>query len=218
MGSGRITPIIPNLFSTASPREDPSSLPPVAPIPTPDNAASSPRHVLPSDLPAAIKHLNDQELEQLLAAVTAEQQRRGKKPPSRAKTPSKSPVEAVAVSLTPGKLSAVRAAFKAGVRPSKIAKQFGISQSDVRKVLANEKKASTCSFPNRNRSTLATPARRPLRILPPLPARAVRWMCSESGGCSSECLVDDGRAFRILPPLAAPDIISSGRPLGLHKT
>jgi transposase-like protein len=41
--------------------------------------------------------------------------------------------------LTPGKLSAVRAAFKAGVRPSKIAKQFGISQSDVRKVLASDK-------------------------------------------------------------------------------
>jgi hypothetical protein len=185
MGSGRITPIIPDLFSTALPREPPSLQPNLS-IPT--DAASLPRHVPRSDLPTAIKHLNDQD------------------------------VEAVAVSLTPGKLSAVRAAFKAGVRPSKIAKQFGISQSDVRKVLANEKKASTCSFPNRNRSTLATPARRPLRILPPLPARAVRWMCSESGGCSSECLVDDGRAFRILPPLAAPDIISSGRPLGLHKT
>jgi hypothetical protein len=138
MGSWRLTPILPNLFSTASPREDPSSLPPNPPTPIADNAASTPRHVLPSDLPAAIKHLNDQELEQLQAAVTAEQQRRGKKPHSQAKTPSKRSGEAVAVSLTPGKLSAVRAAFKAGVRPSKIAKQFGIPQSDVRKVLAND--------------------------------------------------------------------------------
>jgi len=97
--------------------------------------APASRHVLPSDLPAAIKHLSDQELEQLQAAITVEQQRRGKKPPTPKKTPSKRPVEAVAVSLTPGKLSAVRAAFKAGVRPSKIAKQFGVSQSDVRKVL-----------------------------------------------------------------------------------
>ena len=129
--------MIPDLFSTALPRE-PSSLPPNPPITTADNAASSPRRVLPSDLPTAIKHLKDQELEQLLAAVTAEQQRRGKKPPSQAKTPGKDPVQAVAVSLTPGKLSAVRAAFKAGVRPSKIAKQFGISQSDVRKVLAGD--------------------------------------------------------------------------------
>src|SRR5258708_4844424 len=125
-------------FWTVRRGRQPSSLPPNPPTPIADNAASTPRHVLPSDLPAAIKHLNDQELEQLQAAVTAEQQRRGKKPHSQAKTPSKRSGEAVAVSLTPGKLSAVRAAFKAGVRPSKIAKQFGIPQSDVRKVLAND--------------------------------------------------------------------------------
>jgi predicted DNA-binding protein (UPF0251 family) len=130
--------MIPNLLSTVLPRDQAAS-PTNQPTPTVDHAASSPRHVLPSDLPAAIKHLNDQELEQLLAAVTAEQQRRGKKPPSHSKTPSKSPVEAATVSLTPGKLSAVRAAFKAGVRPSKIAKQFGVSQSDVRNVLASDK-------------------------------------------------------------------------------
>ena len=106
------------------------------PIPTADNVASSPRHILPSDLPAAVKHLNDQELDQLQAAVTAEQLRRGKKPPS----PDKSKrAEAAAVSLTPTKLNAVRAAFKAGVRPSKIAKQFGIPQSDVRKAVASDK-------------------------------------------------------------------------------
>ena len=101
-------------------------------------ANAVPRHVLPSDLPAAIKHLSDQELEQLLAAVTAEQQRRGKKPAAPVEAPSKR-VDAQLVSLTPGKLNAVRAAFKAGVRPSKIAKQFGISQSDVRKVLASDR-------------------------------------------------------------------------------
>jgi len=48
-------------------------------------------------------------------------------------------LEAGGVSLTIGKLNAVRAAFKAGVTPSKIAKQFGIPQSDVRKVIASEK-------------------------------------------------------------------------------
>jgi hypothetical protein len=104
-------------------------------VPTADKAASSPRHILPSDLPAAIKHLNDQELDQLQAAVTAEQLRRGKKPPSPEKTKR---VEAATVSLTPTKLNAVRAAFKAGVRPSKIAKQFGIPQAEVRKVIARE--------------------------------------------------------------------------------
>src|SRR5664279_2382601 len=136
MGRGRNDPMIPNLFSTVFSRE-PSLLPSNPPIPTADNAASSPRHVLPSDLPAAIKHLNDQELEQLLTAVTAEQQRRGKKPPAAEKTLSKR-MEAPAVTLTIGKLNAVRAAFKAGVTPAKIAKQFGIPQADVRKVIASE--------------------------------------------------------------------------------
>jgi hypothetical protein len=40
------------------------------------------------------------------------------------------------VHLTPGKLNAVRAAFKVGVKPSQIARQSGPSQSDVRKALA----------------------------------------------------------------------------------
>jgi len=94
-------------------------------------------------LPAAIKHLSDHELEQLQAAITVEQQRRGKKPPPTPnKTLNKRP-ETPTVTLTIGKLNAVRAAFKAGVRPSKIAKQFGISQSEVREVLASEKKAPT---------------------------------------------------------------------------
>jgi len=37
--------------------------------------------------------------------------------------------------LTRTQINAVRAAFKAGIKPSQIARQFGISQSDVRKVL-----------------------------------------------------------------------------------
>jgi hypothetical protein len=43
-----------------------------------------------------------------------------------------------ALHLTPGKPNAVRAAFKAGIKPSQIARQFGLSQSDVRKALASD--------------------------------------------------------------------------------
>ena len=130
MASRRTGPIAPDLFSTASPQETASR---------PPKPTASSRHILPNDLPTAIKHLNDQELEQLLAAVTEEQQRRGMKSPVPARTTSKRPVEAATVSLTPGKLNAVRAAFKAGVTPSKIAKQFGIPQADVRKVIASDR-------------------------------------------------------------------------------
>lgn len=100
--------------------------------------ATASRHVLPNDLPAAVKHLEDQELEQLLEAVVAERLRRGMKSPMLEKTPSQQTVDASAFSLNLGKLNAVRAAFKAGVTPSKIAKEFGISQAAVRKVIASE--------------------------------------------------------------------------------
>ncbi len=132
MGSGRFDAKIPDLFS--APAREQAALTPSPTIPAADNAASSPRHILPNDLPTAIKHLSDQELDQLDAAVTAEQQRRGKKPRAAAKIVSKR-MEAPSVALTIGKLNAVRAAYNAGVTPAKIAKQFGISLSDVRKAL-----------------------------------------------------------------------------------
>ena len=111
----------------------------------PDGPASQQRHFLPNDLAGALKRLDDEEIGALLAAVTTEAERRGRRPPSLAK---ENPVahaksrrrqktaEDGAGSLTTGKLNAVRAAFKAGVKPSAIARQFGISQSDVRKALA----------------------------------------------------------------------------------
>jgi hypothetical protein len=37
--------------------------------------------------------------------------------------------------LTRGQMIAVCAAFKAGIKPSQIARQFGIARSDVHKVL-----------------------------------------------------------------------------------
>jgi len=87
------------------------------------------------------------ESDALLAAVTTEAERRGRRPPSPAKEKPgvggkpqrrQQVSEDNAGSLTTGKLNAVRAAFKAGVKPSAIARQFGISQSDVRKALAQD--------------------------------------------------------------------------------
>src|SRR5262249_53630267 len=86
----------------------------------------------------AIKQLGDQELDRLLAAVLAEQKRRGKKLRVSDENSRKRKVEVIAVPLTQGKLNAVRAAFKAGVTPSRIARQFGISQSEVRKALVGD--------------------------------------------------------------------------------
>jgi hypothetical protein len=134
--------LTPDLFSSAPAREGYSrssessgssgSSPSI--VHTPTGGIPS-RHVLPADLPNAVRHLDDRELEQLLSAVIAEHKQRGKQLP--AEISRKRRVEVVAaVPLTQGKLNAVRAAFKAGVTPSRIARQFGISKSDVRKALA----------------------------------------------------------------------------------
>jgi hypothetical protein len=89
-----------------------------------------------------MNQLDDQELDRLLAAVIAEQKRRGRRPPASDKSSRKRKVEAFSAPLTQGKLNAVRAAFKAGVTLFRIARQFGISQSDIRKALAGNRRES----------------------------------------------------------------------------
>src|SRR5215469_10374091 len=79
---------------------------------SPSRITPSSRHVLPADLPKAMSQLDDQELDRLLAAVIAEQKRRGRRPPATDESSRK--VEATSVPLTQGKLNAIRAAFKAG--------------------------------------------------------------------------------------------------------
>jgi hypothetical protein len=48
-------------------------------------------------------------------------------------------LNAAKVSLTRGRVNAVRSAFKAGITPSRIAREFGIPLSDVRRSLAADK-------------------------------------------------------------------------------
>lgn len=123
----------PDLFSTPTTRGDGSS----SALPTQATAEPA-RYFLPKDLPQALKALSDQELDQLSAAVLVEQQRRGKNPPSNENAP-KGQIEEASPPMSVGKINAVRAAFKAGLKPSQIARQFRLSQSDVRKALADVK-------------------------------------------------------------------------------
>ena len=125
----------PDLFSSVLARE-PSSRSKNPPSPLPEVTHSLSRHILPADLPNAIKVLDNQELDRLLAAVLAEQKRRGRKIPGSGGSLRRRQVETSSSSLTQGQLNAVRAAFKAGITPSRIARQFRIPQSDVRKALA----------------------------------------------------------------------------------
>ena len=87
------------------------------------------------------------------AATLEELQRRGRTPQGvEASVPARpdatklelAPTEkgrhasAAEVSLTRGQVNAVRSAFKAGITPSRIVREFGISQADVRKALASD--------------------------------------------------------------------------------
>jgi hypothetical protein len=150
----------PDLSSTATVR-DASPTPP-KPDATEARTETAPqRHVLPKNLPNAIKHLSDGELDLLHAATLEEMKHRGRTPqgvetdlqtlrhrfdvrPDLKKQPSPASkrrhINVSEAPLTQGKLNAVRAAFKAGVTPSRIAKQFGISQSNVRKALASDER------------------------------------------------------------------------------
>src|ERR1019366_6678847 len=116
-----------------------ASEPKSSPLRTDEPAAAAPSsYALPTNLPSALRHLDDDQLDRLLAAVLAERQARGGKKLSVSDEPlRKQRNKEVAPPLALGKLNAVRAAFKAGVTPSRIARQFGISQSDVRKALAS---------------------------------------------------------------------------------
>ena len=126
----------PDLFSLTSNRATPSAS---ANSPSLSRAITNApaRHILPNDLAKAVKELRDEELDRLLSAVLAEQRRRGKKRPNSNEISHQRQLRVAAAPLTQGKLNAVRAAFKAGVTPSRIARQFGISQADVRKALGS---------------------------------------------------------------------------------
>jgi hypothetical protein len=111
------------------------------------------RWALPKDLGKALQFLDDEQVDRLLSAVTEEANRRSRPHPDTdvAKTgpaagvaksvPKHSRSKAVAAEadgthLTKGQLNAVNAAFRAGVTPARIARQFGLSHAQVRAALA----------------------------------------------------------------------------------
>src|SRR4051794_35290550 len=129
MGRDRTQPAPPDLFSTARVEETTS------PTTEQVSPAQAQRHVLPQDLPNAVKHLTDRELDLLITASIEEARRRGRVPPSVQANPDESipkrslsrdkrQAELATISLTRGQINAVWAAFKARITPTRIARQF----------------------------------------------------------------------------------------------
>jgi DNA invertase Pin-like site-specific DNA recombinase len=147
MGRKPIERTAPDLFTTET----------ASALPATEEASESElrRYVLPKNLRNAVKHLSDGELDLMHAATLEELKRRGKTPKSVEAVSHARPnlvqiqsppakkrrhVDIAEVPLTRGQVNAVRAAFKAGITPSRIARQFGISQSSVRKALASDER------------------------------------------------------------------------------
>ena len=145
----------PDLFATGRLREGSAASIESGSDTTARISSGSQRHVLPENLDLAVKQLTDDELMQLLEVALQEAKQRGKSPLRAGGDPTQSSRQteeeqkhsatentsnrkqvAAEVTLSTGKLNAVRAAFRAGVTPSRIARQFGISQANVRKALA----------------------------------------------------------------------------------
>ena len=139
-------PMAPDLFA-------PQVTPPHASRPITSNVKiapathpSPPRYLLPKDLPGALAQLSDNEIDSLLAALIEEAKGRGRLPSDMRTKPAKTDRAAQRrhegrtgdrmVALTPGQTNAVRAAFKAGVKPAAMAREFRISPAAVRLVLA----------------------------------------------------------------------------------
>jgi hypothetical protein len=132
--------LIPNATASASP------------VPKATTETTPQRYVLPKNLRSAVKHLSDGELDLMHAAILEELKRRGRTPKS-VETDSPIPPDltkiqsrpiktaksnTAEVSLTRGQVNAVRSAFKAGITPSRIAREFGIPLSNVRQALERD--------------------------------------------------------------------------------
>ena len=111
------------------------------------------RVMLPSNLPEALKNLDDAQLQTLLRDVTAEIDRRGMPESVKAVDPSEptekasrrktsaGPRQASAEAEVPeGKANMIRASFKAGMKPTAIARSLRISRLHVNRVLGAPEK------------------------------------------------------------------------------
>ena len=115
---------------------------PVAPTQT---SRATPSVLLPSHLKASLAILNDRDFELLLVEMMKEAGRRGDRvkfldAPTNATNPANMPSnnqrKAPSTDHIPiANANFVRAAFKAGVKPTAIARQFGLSQAAVRELL-----------------------------------------------------------------------------------
>lgn len=140
----------PDLFTTAPQRE-----PRIDRASVPSKPLIARQCILPKDLSSALMRLTQDELNTLARTVNKELARRNmriqpernsgqEKEPKQTlasvgkKTDKRATSETNALPLTQSQINAIRAAFKAGVKPSTIARQFGVSRSAIQQALSDK--------------------------------------------------------------------------------
>jgi hypothetical protein len=140
----------PDLFTTAPQRE-----PRIDRASVPSKPLIARQCILPKDLSSALMRLTQDELNTLARTVNKELARRNMRiQPERAsgqekepkqtlasvgkKTDKRATSETNALPLTQSRINAIGAAFKAGVKPSTIARQFGVSRSAIQQALSDK--------------------------------------------------------------------------------
>ena len=121
-------------------------------LPRGDNTLVTRPYMLPADLPKALAWLSEEELEALGVAVGEERRRRllaseslvavsprTREPDAptslRATEPRSQKTVVERPRMTIARVSAIRAGFKAGVKPSMLARQFGVTLAAIRHAL-----------------------------------------------------------------------------------
>jgi hypothetical protein len=98
------------------------------------------RRLLPQNLEATLRHLTDEDLRRLLVAVEQEQDQRAMSLDGEQTQSVGAPELTVSGTskvegLTQSQINLIRASIKAGVKPSVLSRQFGISQAQIKSVL-----------------------------------------------------------------------------------
>ena len=126
----------------------------VSPAARAGRPAKTPGLALPADLGKSLRLLDDEQLDGLTGAVTAEARRRGlrvpseawagrgsKRPGQRKATPTEPAASGKTATVTAGQERLILAAHGAGLRPAAIAREFRLSRAAVQDGIASAKRA-----------------------------------------------------------------------------
>ncbi len=109
----------------------------MAPSTNPSGSSARP-YLLPTDLPKALTWLTVDELDTLAKAVQIEKRKRAASSPNDAELRAAGkPSKPNPLGPSVGQINSIRAAIKAGVTPTTIAKQLGVTKATVAEIASS---------------------------------------------------------------------------------